>query len=200
MTRQFKQALREYESCLQIQSERISSATLSTEFQEVAIDLIQYNKGLCLTQLGRYHDAISWYQLSLKNGPENSDKHFWLSWTFYVLGEIESAIRHNGKSLRLNPSYQWAWHYRGVLLLTQIPANTWEGGEMDKAIHCFDKAIELDPSIAISHAYLGAIYIQRNDLPKAEPYLQYAKKNGFANGLEIKKKGETIHVSFSKQR
>ncbi len=198
---QYKQALSEFDRSLQIVSDRIACATPSPkDFQEVAVDLIQYNKGLCLVPLGKYHEALSLFQLSLTSGPENSDKHFWISRTYHILGEIDPALRHSENSLRLNPSNPPIWHYHGVLLLTQIPANTWEGDEMDKAIHCFNKAIELDPSIAISHAYLGAIYIQRNDLPKAEPYLQYAKKNGFEDGLRIKKKGETIHVSFSKQR
>ena len=58
--------------------------------------------------------------------------------------------------------------------------------DLDRAIEAFRKALELDPNYGLAHLYLGYIYLNRGDCPKAVEHLQkYAALSpGEANPLD----------------
>jgi len=99
------------------------------------------NKGIALTNLGRYHKAISCFDKAIELDPQDA-----ISWSSKggvldsIFGRCQEAIACHDKALELNPRYATAWYNKGNALGRL--------GRYIEAIRCCDKALELNPRYA----------------------------------------------------
>lgn len=75
-----------------------------------------------------------------------------------------------------NPRDADAWNYLGF-------ANR-KLGNKDKALEAYQKALAVDPKHKGAHEYLGELYLQMGDLPKAEEQLAILKNICGSNDCE----------------
>ncbi|MGN6709465.1 MAG: tetratricopeptide repeat protein, partial [Candidatus Nitrosocosmicus sp.] len=92
-----------------------------------------YNKGISLSYLGSYNEAIACYDKAIELNPEYSDAYNNKGISLYYLGSYNEAIACYDKAIELNPDYTDAYYNKG-LLLNHL-------GDHNQAIACYDKAI-----------------------------------------------------------
>ncbi len=96
------------------------------------------NKGIDLYSMGRYDDAIKYFNRALEIDPSYikalSNKGVVLN----KLGRYEEAIKCFDKVIKVNPNLSTAWNHKGEALSSLR--------QYEEAIRCFDKALEIDPA------------------------------------------------------
>jgi len=95
------------------------------------------NKGTSLHELGKYVDALEFFDKALELNPRIA-----LAWlnkggSLYRLGRHDEAIECCNRALNVDPELAGAWEGMG--------ASLFELGRFEEALRCFDKAIEKDP-------------------------------------------------------
>jgi arylsulfatase A-like enzyme/uncharacterized protein HemY len=149
---------------------------------------------------GKPEEAIAVIQRIIADDPTIADAHFALGNLFYHEKKFKEALPAFLKALDLKPddsfcvinianSYQAMGQYdeaeRFVLdymkkgfpdsqLMFLLGNLNVHRGNPDKAIGYFEQCLALGPHSASSHNALGAIYLSRDDLPKAEEHLKAA--------------------------
>jgi tetratricopeptide (TPR) repeat protein len=82
-------------------------------------------------------------------------------------GELREAVRLYERSLEAHPTAEahtflgWTWSFLG---------------DLDKAIDCCKRAIEVDPTFGNPYNDIGAYLIERGQVDDAIPWLQRAKR------------------------
>ncbi len=150
-------ALRTYEQALELDPEKT--------------DLCLINMGVCLQHLGRFEEAIEYYNRALLINPSNKHALVDKAGTLRSLKFYDDALRYCREALRVDPDYHFAWSEQGHVLM-EIGQNEqaiasfdraiaisprdlddwgWKGdcllniGRLDEAIYCYDKVINTDP-------------------------------------------------------
>ncbi len=88
-------------------------------------DNSDYALAVKLVDAGDYARAIPLLQKSIAADPTNADAHNYLGFSHRKLGNVDVALAHYGKALKLKPKHRGANEYLGELYL--------ELGQMDKA-------------------------------------------------------------------
>ena len=70
-------------------------------------------------------------------------------------GRLRDAVLHCDAAIRSAPDYPDAWLERGFVFAS--------GGSMERVRECYERAIQLDPTIAAAHAGLAAIAARDGD-------------------------------------
>ena len=78
--------------------------------------------------------------------------------------KYRDAIDLLQKVVQKEPRNADAWNYLGY--------SQRKTGQMDVALASYNKALDIDPRHLGAHEYLGELYLQVNDLPKAEALLK----------------------------
>lgn len=73
----------------------------------------------------------------LKLDPENHVTQNNLGYIYLAMGDLEKALKHLNKSIKINPNFPHAWHSFGEYY-EKI-------GDKEKALECYQKAVDLDP-------------------------------------------------------
>jgi tetratricopeptide (TPR) repeat protein len=81
--------------------------------------------------------------------------------------QYEQAIPLLQKLVADNPADADAWNYLGYC--------SRKLGKLDESLGYYKKALGLDPEHKGAHEYLGELYLQMNDVPKAEEQLTVLK-------------------------
>ncbi|MDW0288181.1 MAG: tetratricopeptide repeat protein, partial [Nitrososphaeraceae archaeon] len=108
-----------------------AQSTNTSSFSEL------FEKGNSLGNLGKYEEAISWYDKALEADPKNVDALYNKGVALGYLGRYEEAIIWYDKALEVDPKNVDALYNKGVALDNL--------GRYQEAIIWYDKALEVDP-------------------------------------------------------
>lgn len=109
--------------------------------------------GLVLLELERWDEAEAQLTRARQTAPMEStlaEIGIGLARVALKRGDTDRAIDHLNQAARLAPEDPDVYHYRGIARTSR--------GDYPAALQDLEKAIELDPSHAYSHYYLGTIY------------------------------------------
>lgn len=118
--------------------------------QEDLTNIEWLNRGVALANLGKYHDAIEFFDKSITTNP--SEPRAWKDKgnTLARLNQIPEAIRCFDKALKLDSGYAKAWSGKGIAL--------GKTGNYQEAIMCYYKALEIRPDFAETLNYIGLAF------------------------------------------
>jgi tetratricopeptide (TPR) repeat protein len=108
-----------------------------------------------LGELGRYEEAVEYFDKALEKDPHDSGTWNNKGIAFRELGRYEEALECHNKAVELDPNNVNAWYNKGhTLSASALPGviddeyreiHPLDVNKHEKAIECFDKALELDP-------------------------------------------------------
>lgn len=95
-----------------------------------------YNKGLVLTELGKYDDALTYFDKIISIDPDDIRACNMKGVSLAKLGKYDDAITYFDKIISIDPNDENGW-YGKCKTLAQL-------GKYDDAIKCFDKATAME--------------------------------------------------------
>jgi tetratricopeptide (TPR) repeat protein len=121
-------------------------------------------------QAGRWAEAVSKYELVLKDDPSHIPSRFNLALCYSKLGNVVNAIAGYRQVLEQDPTIYEARTNLAVLLDDE--------GRRPEAGAEFEKALSLHPDDPQAKLNLGMFYMRGTELEKAHPYLTAAANAG----------------------
>jgi len=113
------------------------------------LDSLQlYNRGVGLGDLGRPHEALTYYDRALALNPSFAHALFNKGVHLADLGQYEPAIACYDRAIELNPPYDKAWANKGFALDSL--------GRTDEALVCYVEALEIAPQNVLALTNKGA--------------------------------------------
>lgn len=106
--------------------------------------------GLCLKEMGRYHEALEVLSEGAKIDDERTDLYNLMGFCYFKLKQYENAIDCFKKVLQLNPA--------SAIDYANIASNYRDMGHPEKAIHYYEQALALDPSIEFAQENLKRLW------------------------------------------
>jgi tetratricopeptide (TPR) repeat protein len=119
---------------------------------------VRYNLAWAYHRAGALDKAIEQYNENLRLAPEKDKAHYNLALIYRGRGERALAERHFLEALRIKPDPA-AYYNLGMLYHS--------GGDLDRAISSYEKALEARPGYEDAHYNLGAALMDRGDLQGA---------------------------------
>ena len=98
------------------------------------------NKGVRLSKIGKYEEAISYYDFALKLSPYITEGWNNKGDALNMVGRYSEALQCLDNALKMNPRYASAWMNKGISL-TNL-------GYAHEALECFDRAIKINQNLA----------------------------------------------------
>lgn len=194
---QYQKALDHLNRALEIMNENPKDG-----FQNTAIDLVMYNKGIGLFCLNRFEEAIETFQESIELEPRStSNKQYWLAisyrqlnpdlnpWTDETINTVTSLLQ---QSVEYHPGDAYAWYELSVMQLRAIPVNEWDSDAVEEVKKSLQTCIDLKPDFSWAVSMLAAVYQFQDNHEEAAPLIQRAKILGGATHFVIYKKGGAI--------
>lgn len=120
---------------------------------------------LCLTELGEYHEAITWTDKALEYFPASSEITALKAVAWGRVGDTERAVAFSDASLKTDRTRPLVWWARGDVLLGSNPRN---------AEYCFRKAAEAGRDWALL-VRIGKSLLSVDQPLKARERLQQAR-------------------------
>jgi ribosomal protein S12 methylthiotransferase accessory factor len=124
--------------------------TLSPEQED--LPYIYSYKGNCLKDMGAYDEAITALELGRTEDDERPDLHNMLGVCWYKKENYNQAIIHFHRAVELNPVSAMDYANLGV--------NYRKIDKQDEAVHFFNLALSLDPSIDFARQQLAELIVQ----------------------------------------
>jgi serine/threonine protein kinase/lipoprotein NlpI len=147
-----------------------------------------YSRGMLSNDLGEWDKAIADFERTIALDPRSDGAYANLGKAFRAKGDLNRSLEYGEKSIAINPTNPWNYLERG---LTHRARKEW-----DLAIRDFQaverlSAISSDRGLAeIGLNNLGALYLEKGDLPKAIASLSETikrnDKNLNAHGMRSK--------------
>ena len=108
------------------------------ELNEGEVTYAYGNKGLSLTRLGKFTEALECHKKESELG--KIDKIYFVNVSFALgkLGKHEESLQNVEKALELDPNYATAWNNKGFDLHKM--------GKSEEGLKDVEKALELDPN------------------------------------------------------
>jgi Flp pilus assembly protein TadD/uncharacterized RDD family membrane protein YckC len=133
--------------------------------------------------------------------------HFLLGNEYYLLGDVEKAIRAQDRALEIDPAFSPSWlslgtayqaigepdraeecYRRAVELTPDRPEGyvslgwlSLEQGDIEQALDLLDQALQVDPHSGTAYAYQAVAYALQGRFEQAHASLELARKNGYAD-------------------
>ena len=148
-----------------------------------------------------YEQAIEYFNISLRLKPNQDDVLHYKALSFAYLGRLKKAIKIIDKAIKINPNEVSYWNDKGVFLsklnylskahkafdnAIKIEPNhySWSNkaslycqvNQFDKALYCFDRALDLDKNDLDSIIGKAIIYSELKDYEKSDEYFNRAEK------------------------
>ncbi|MBC8383879.1 MAG: tetratricopeptide repeat protein [Candidatus Cloacimonetes bacterium] len=135
-----------------------------------------FKKAIEAQQLKRYQEALTWYEKSLENNPNNAEAHNNMGIILSILGAHEAAIQHFNEAKNINPELPQVYNNLG---------NAHEGlGQLHDAIKDYEMAISIQANYSDSYYNLARVYTEMREFNKAEAtlnkLLQFDGNNAYA--------------------
>jgi tetratricopeptide (TPR) repeat protein len=118
-----------------------------------ALALVWNNKGIALSFLGLYEEALECFKMSVRLNKSDVDVWCNMGVILFNTGNHEAAIKCYNRILRLDPTNENAWVNKGDILGVM--------GRHNEAIECYSKVhkeIELDNKFAVVWNKKGLAY------------------------------------------
>jgi tetratricopeptide (TPR) repeat protein len=158
--------------------------------------------GMARTQKG-IGGAIDDFNKAIKLDPKSSEAYFGRGWTRAGQGDTKEAISDFTRAIKLNPQHGMAYMLRGEAYRADsetdkaiadftkaikigVPNSAYvyrnrgfgrlTKEDYSKALEDFDKAIELDPKLAVAYLGRGTAYLAKGNTEKANSDLTLAVK------------------------
>ena len=138
------------------------------EFYQSAIDInpeyveAYINLGSLVQEEGRYHDAVEIYNRALEINPNVPEIHNNIGIILQIQGivtqnsqYIKKAIDYHQRALTINSQYPAGESNLGLALQKQ--------GNMEGAISCYKRALQIDPKFQDAHYNLSFVELQRGN-------------------------------------
>ena len=123
------------------------------------------NRGLDLFRQERYQDALTAFQQTVREKPDNAAVRNLIGITLTKLGRIPEANDEYSAAVRLNPV---------CLIPTRTCVNYWTLKLAPLAEQEFQAALKLAPEDEFAHYGLGLVYLAANRDAEALPHLERA--------------------------
>ena len=108
------------------------------------------NKGGSLKALGKYKEAITYFDKALDDAPDLHEAWIGKGACLSSLGNHEEAVQCYDNILQSHPNSAMAWHNKGGALHSM---------ELYKeAVGCFEKTLEIDPNFSSAWYGMGCCY------------------------------------------
>lgn len=99
-------------------------------------------KGLILLELGKYEEALGYFDQILESNPDSVNAWFYKGSVLKQLGRYEDSLAWFDKCIEKGLDVDWVWMQKGQLL---------QGLERyDEAIDCFDRTLEINPGFELA--------------------------------------------------
>ncbi len=201
--------LRAYQEFPDSSSIMISLASLYFAFEELGKSMEYYEKTIkmapnyrdallgkvmCLSYLGRHHEAIEECNIMLALGKYYlGESYYWLAWNQNELGELENAWENIENSKKYLIGYGQVYSLAGTIAFNQK--------EIDEAEKNFLEACKQDASNGDPPYYMGKIKAIREDWMNSGVYFKRAGGNYQIKEELIQKRIREIeNSSFSEDR
>ena len=122
------------------------------------------NKGVALSRLGRYQEAIQCYDEALEIDPRHVNAWANKGAALSRLGRHAEALQCYDKALEIDPRNVNAWGNKGLNLNSV--------GRYQEAIVCYDKALEIDPGFVTGMGWQRSESLPLRPLPRGDRVLQ----------------------------
>ena len=127
-----------------------------------------HNLATAYKELGKFDDAINYYNKVLELVPRHTNAHYNLGLIFYKLKDLQKAKNYFQKTTDIQKNYAAAFFWL---------ANTHaELKEYNEAVSFYQKAIEINPNLVTAHNNLGLVFNGLNDFQNAIIAFQKAVK------------------------
>ena len=117
------------------------------------------NKGIELTQKGKFDEAILEYNKAIAIKPNYAEAYSKRGNAYSGKGNSEQAISDYTKAIEVDPKFAPAYNNRGHTYLTK--------GNFDQATSDLIKAIEINPELAQAHTNLALVYSEKGKYDEA---------------------------------
>jgi tetratricopeptide (TPR) repeat protein len=128
--------------------------------------LAHYNLAGCLTELGRFDEALAEGRRALAIYPDYAHAHHNLGNVLFRQGQVDEAIAHWRRALEIDPRLAGAHNNLGNALLGM--------GRLDEAVAHLQMAVKTDPDLASAHNNLGNALLRKGRLDEAIARFQEA--------------------------
>jgi tetratricopeptide (TPR) repeat protein len=109
-----------------------------------------------LEMLGRFDEALTWYEKALEVDPDNPSAYLYIgAHYFFVLGQLDEALVWLAKARAIDPDDPETTAFIGLGLLTL--------GDTEKAKYWIQRSIELDPDNKSSNFAVQVLSLYRED-------------------------------------
>jgi protein O-mannosyl-transferase len=139
--------------------------------------LAHNNLGNTLIEDGKADEAITHFQIALKNRADLAETHNNLGNALLRKGELDAALAQFQQALELAPGLAGTHNNLGALLL--------EKDQLDEGIAHYRRAVQIDPSFEEAHKNLGLVLLQHGRAEEAAVELDRA--------LELRPELATAH-------
>jgi len=122
-----------------------------------------FAKAIEAQQLGRYQEALTFYERSLENNPNNAEAHNNMGIILSILGAHEAAVEQFNEAKNINPELPQVYNNLG---------NAHESlGQLHEAIKDYEMAISVQTNYTDSYYNLARVYTEMREFEKAESTL-----------------------------
>jgi serine/threonine protein kinase/Flp pilus assembly protein TadD len=118
-----------------------------------------HDLGVALSSQGRYADAVSAFQESLRLDPEFGSALNWLGGVYVHLGEFEKAVEAIKRYIAVTPGEPNPWDTLGWAYIQM--------GKVEEAIARFKEALKIQPDFDISNMALSYLYAFQENYSEA---------------------------------
>jgi len=119
-------------------------------------DQSYYETGKNNVKVAAYHQAIYWFEKAIERNPRFSKAYFALAYVYYLLGDIDKAVRHYDLCVEIEPDYFQAFVNRGSLLSKEDRQEEAKR-DYERAVQILDDMLKADPTNAFIRYKRGCI-------------------------------------------
>ncbi len=134
--------------------------------------------------------SIKYYNMSLQEGVKDSKIYSRLAMAYWQNNHIEDAINGYKQAINEDENYDVAYNNLGVIYLDSI-------NDIQRALDCFEKAVELKPDYMLAHFNLGRCYDMMNlKIEAAKEYQKAIDLNNVTNEIDEAEIQTKLHELF----
>lgn len=119
--------------------------------------------GTAYERLGNYPAASAAYGKALELEPKYGEAYYRLGFVYRANGNKEEGLEFFKKAVEVSPGL-----LRTAVFYAALGMSFSEIGNIDWAIHAYQKALMLNPYLSGVHSALGNLYLKRNETGKAQ--------------------------------
>lgn len=162
----FKELRRDFETLLKKQTGEVVKLPERKELEAWEL----HNKGFSLDTLGKFQEAIVYYEQAININPLNEVLWSNKGISLRNLGKYQEAIASYDRSIEINPMFVLAWNNKGLALDHM--------GRYEEAIACYNQALKINPVSELAWNNKGITLANLKKLNEAIAcYEQAIKKN-----------------------